>query len=192
VSRTHRAFGTASSRIHAWTSASRSTALNSFSLCLHVLAVFWLGIMAGFFGTYSANVTQALLHVDGSVYAVVQGELNRAVRHALFFAFFFPPPAWCVGSVAAGWRMRGLWSWLLLVAAVLYLAGVIVLTRQVNLPLNSYTESWRTSALPPDWAATRDAWNAANLWRTASASVAFALAITAITIRPRRSMHSVR
>ena len=115
----------------------RCITLTSFSLGLHALAIFWLGIMAGFFGTYSANVTQALLQVDGSVYAVIQGELNRAVRHALFFAFFFLPPVWCLLSVVVGWRSRGLWSWLLLGAAVLYVAGVIALTRQVNLPLNS-------------------------------------------------------
>ena len=32
----------------------------------HALAVLWLGLMAGFFGTYSANVNLALLQMDGA------------------------------------------------------------------------------------------------------------------------------
>ncbi len=50
----------------------------------HALAVLWLGLMAGFFGTYSANVNLALLQMDGATYATVQSAFNRNVRHALF------------------------------------------------------------------------------------------------------------
>lgn len=57
----------------------------------HALAVLWLGLMAGFFGTYSANVNLAMLQMDGATYATVQSAFNRNVRHALFFALFFGP-----------------------------------------------------------------------------------------------------
>ena len=129
------------------------------SLACHALAIFWLGVMAGFFWTYSANVNFATLEMDGATYARVQSGLNRNVRHAMFFGFFFGPPLLCALALATAWsaRHRGWWRCLLL-AGVLYGLGIVVFTAQVNLPLNAYTESWDPRALPPDWARTRERW----------------------------------
>jgi uncharacterized membrane protein len=157
--------------------------LSTLSLALHVVALFFLGIMAGFFCTYSANVALATAQFDGPLYAVVQSALNRHVRHALFFCFFFAPPLWCLLAVAAGWPARAAWAWMLLAAAVLYTLGIIFLTREVNLPLNATTEAWNPAALPPDWAEVRERWNLANLWRSAISACAFALALLALALR---------
>ena len=40
-----------------------------------------------------------------------------------------------------------------------YALGIVLFTRQVNLPLNHLTESWTPATLPADWAGVRDAWN---------------------------------
>lgn len=164
-----------------------STALQ---LGLHGLAVFWFGLMAGFFWTYSANVNFATLQMDGSTYALVQSSLNRNVRHAMFFSFFFGPPVFCTLAMLAAWpQWRAHWWWCLGAAGVLYALGIVVFTAQVNLPLNAYTESWDPRALPSDWMQTREQWNAANLWRTVASAAAFALALFALcarTIGPRR------
>ena len=160
-------------------------------LALHALAVAAFGMMAGFFWTYSANVNLAMLTVDGATYATVQSAFNRHVRHALFFALFFGPPPLAALALLAGWRQwRGGWFAALAMAGLLYLLGIVVFTAQVNLPLNHYTESWDPAALPADWAATRERWNAANLWRTVASAAAFALALAAVAWRaatpPRR------
>ncbi|MGJ7583479.1 anthrone oxygenase family protein, partial [Variovorax sp. RHLX14] len=154
------------------------------SLMCHALAIFWLGVMAGFFWTYSANVNFATLQMDGATYALVQSSLNRNVRHAMFFGFFFGPPLLCTLAVGAAWaaRREG-WWWCLLLAGVLYGLGIVVFTAQVNLPLNAYTESWNPQALPSDWAQTRLRWNAANLWRTVASALAFGLALAALCAR---------
>ena len=154
------------------------------SLLLHALAVAALGIMAGFFWTYAINVSPALLTVDGAVYAQVQSAFNRHVRHALFFCFFFGPPVVAALALVAGWRQwRRAWFAGLGVAALLYLLGIVFFTAQVNLPLNHYTESWGPQALPPDWAQTRERWNAANLWRSWASAAAFLLALGALAGR---------
>ena len=89
------------------------------SLIPHALAVLWLGLMAGFFGTYSANVNLALLQMDGATYATVQSAFNRNVRHALFFTLFFGPPLWCALAMGTAWREhRGLWWRLLALVGV--------------------------------------------------------------------------
>jgi uncharacterized membrane protein len=155
-------------------------------LLLHIFAAFWFGIMAGSFGTYSANVAQATGSYEGPLYAVVQSSLNRNVRHALFFAFFFLPPGWCALALLVGWRQRASWSWWLLCAAILYAIGVIIFTHQVNLPLNAYTESWDPANLPADWAQTRARWNAANAWRAAVSSLAFLMSLIALSLYAAR------
>lgn len=148
-----------------------------------VLAVFSLGVMAGFFATYTGNVNPATLELDGTTYARVQSALNRNVRHALFFAFFFGPPLLCLLALAEGWRERPGWWWLVGFIGLGYALGVVVFTREVNLPLNRLTESWTPATLPADWTATRDAWNMANAWRSAWTLLLFALALGALTWR---------
>ena len=157
----------------------------TLSLALHVAAVFWLGIMAGFFGTYSANVSLATQAFDGPLYATVQSALNRHVRHALFFTFFFLPPVWAGAALLAGWRARVAWGWWLLASGVLYALGIVFFTREVNLPLNAYTESWNPASLPADWMKTRDDWRLANAFRSVASATAFLLGIVALALRGR-------
>lgn len=154
-----------------------------WSLAFQVMAVFNLGWMAGFFATYSGNVSLALQGLDGPTYALVQSALNRHVRHAAFFASFFLPPLWCLLALLPAWRGRGAWGGCLLVAGLLYAAGIVLFTRQVNLPLNAYTESWSLQQLPADWALARARWNLANHARTAVSALAFLLAIASLACR---------
>lgn len=77
----------------------------------------------------------------------------------------FPGPVW-IGGVALA-----------------YTLGIILFTREVNLPLNAMTESWTATTLPPDWATTRDAWNLANAWRAGCSALLFALSLAALTWR---------
>jgi uncharacterized membrane protein len=148
-----------------------------------LLAVFSLGIMAGFFGTYSANVNLATLEFDGPTYALAQSSFNRNVRHPLFFAFFFGPPVWCVIAMLGGWRTVAAWWWLTGLIALGYTLGIIFFTREVNLPLNQFTESWTPTTLPANWTATRDAWNRANLWRAGFSVLLFAASLVALSWR---------
>ena len=148
-----------------------------------VLAVFSLGIMAGFFSTYTGNVNLATQQLDGPTYALVQSAFNRSVRHAPFFAFFFGPPLLCLLALAQGWRERPGWWWLVGLVGLGYALGIVVFTREVNLPLNYLIESWTAATLPSDWAATRDAWNHANAWRAAWSALLFALGLAALAWR---------
>jgi uncharacterized membrane protein len=151
---------------------------------LHVLTVIFMGIMAGFFWTYSANVNLAMLQMDGPTYATVQAALNRNVRHWMFFIFFFGTPLCCALALLVAWPARAQGWWLALaVAGLAYLLGIVVFTHQVNLPLNRLTEAWNPAALPVDWRQTRDSWNDANLVRSITSCVAFIIAVFALRCR---------
>lgn len=132
----------------------------------------------------SNNVSLALRLVDGATYATVQSLLNQSVRHTSFGALFFGGVAVPALALALNWRHKRTVSfWLLAAAGLLYLAGIVIFTSRVNLPLNMYTESWNPQALPNDWIATRDAWERANGTRVVVSMLSFALAPAALTLR---------
>jgi len=148
------------------------------------VSALFAAVMLGFFYAYSFNVNLALLEVDGATYATVQSLLNENVRHAGFFVFFFGAAAVPLITLGVNWRHRRSVSfWLVAVAAVVYIFGIVVFTRSVNLPLNYYTESWNPQALPADWADTRDSWNQANAIRVATSGVTFLLYQAAFVVR---------
>lgn len=159
----------------------RATYLENGTLALATLVT---GIMAGFFATYTFNVNLAMMEVDGATYATIQSLFNQNVRHPVFFAFFFGGGAVPVIALAFNWkRYRTISFWLIAVAGLLYILGIIIFTANVNLPLNAYTESWNPQAVPSDWIATRDAWNSANAIRVFVSFAAFLLYVSALTIR---------
>lgn len=157
------------------------------SLGAQLLTVLLLGLMAGFFATYSANVNLATLELDGPTYAQVQSAFNRSVRHAGFFVCFFGPLPVGLIALASAWTERRAAWWRLLALTVLaYALGIVLFTREVNLPLNRLTESWTPTTLPPDWAGVREAWNRANLWRSGLSLTLFATGLIALVMRLQR------
>jgi len=148
-------------------------------------AVLTLGVMAGFFWTYTFNINAAVLHLEADQYAQMQSLFNVNVRHFMFFCFFFGA-ALCSGVAAVVSLCYRCWprAMLQLLAGLVYLLGVVVLTKQVNLPLNAETESWVVGAVPAHWQQTRDAWIAANTWRTLASIAAFSLSVLALMVNP--------
>lgn len=156
----------------------------ALSLVAQLLAVLLLGLMAGFFATYSANVNLATLELDGPTYALVQSAFNRNVRHAGFLACFFGPVPLGLLSLALAWSERPTAWWRLLALTVLsYALGIVLFTREVNLPLNHLTESWTAATLPTDWADVRGAWNRANLWRSGLSLALFVGGLFTLVLR---------
>ncbi|SKA86279.1 Uncharacterized membrane protein [Thiothrix eikelboomii] len=161
------------------------TLLENTSLAL---AILMFGIMAGFFWTYTFNVNLATAQLDGASYARVQSLFNVNVRHAMFFSFFFGSAVVAVLALILNYRhYRNPSFWLLASAAILYIVGIILFTKFVNLPLNYYTESWNPEFLPSDWEATRQSWNKANAWRVLISFLAFALSLLALVGRSMRA-----
>jgi uncharacterized membrane protein len=122
--------------------------------------------------------------VDGSTYAAVQSLLNQNVRHFAFFIFFFGGSVFSVGALIINVRHYRHFSFLLMIAAsVVYTLGIILFTRQVNLPLNALTESWDPANLPENWQEIRDSWNLANGFRVVMSFGSFLLCLLALVVR---------
>ena len=146
-----------------------------------------LGLMAGFFWTYSFNVNLATATLDGATYAKVQSLFNQNVRHFSFFALFFGGAFFPLFALLVNYRhWKQLDFYLIALALLIYAFGIVLFTRQVNLPLNAYTESWNPSDLPADWASVRQRWNDANMLRVYFSSSSFVLCLSALVLRASR------
>ena len=151
-----------------------------------MLATIFTGVMAGFFWTYSYNINIAMLQTDGETYATMQSLFNQNVRHFAFFLFFFGAGAITILATIVNLKQRRTLSfWLIVLAAITYIAGIIIFTKQVNLPLNYYTESWSLSGLPNDWQEIREKWNSANNFRVITSFASFVLCVMSLAVKTK-------
>lgn len=140
------------------------------------LAIVLLGLMAGFFFAFAVDVVPAMRGLDAQGYIATQQAINKAVRNAAFGGVYFGSallPFVAAALLLAAKHKRG-WAWLAI--AVVYAAGVFVLTRQVNVPINDALALWNPLAPPAHWETARDRWNDANLVRAWVAAACFAAA----------------
>lgn len=153
-----------------------------------LLSSLLLGLMAGFFSTYSFNVNQAMMNVDGSTYATVQSLFNINVRHAGFFLCFFgagaiPMLTAILSLLSKHYGVAAIWF----IVGITYIAGIIIYTHEVNLPLNDYTESWDPNNVPDDWQQIRERWNSANMLRTVLSIALFSVSLLMLAFPPHHS-----
>ena len=154
-----------------------------FTQLSQIVSVLLLGLMAGFFATYSFNVNDATLALNGEMYATVQSLFNHNVRHVGFFFCFFGAGVATIITAATLLIKRATIGWFWLAIGIAYVLGIIMFTKWVNLPLNYYTESWDPLNLPTDWQTVRDQWNQANLFRTWLCGILFMIATILLTRR---------
>lgn len=143
-----------------------------------------LGIMSGFFWTYSINISRAFKNLDENTYAIVQSLCNIHVRNWSFYSFFFGTGL--MGVVNLIWYSKDYakkYYYFILLAVLLYLFGIIIYTKNINLPLNYYTESWVVGKIPSNWIETRNNWNKANNYRTICSFVCFISIILAFFLK---------
>lgn len=154
---------------------------------VEVLAVCWLGTMAGFFFAFAVDVAPAMMNLDGPGYVNTQQWINKVVRNAVFaLAYFGSVVLPACAALCAGWAgQRGramLWA----VLSLVYFVAVFWVTRRVNVPINNELATWLPASPPADWLQARSHWNEANLLRTAAAMVCFVCAVVLITLPLKR------
>jgi uncharacterized membrane protein len=130
--------------------------MTALALTLTVVTLALAGAMAGFFYAYSMSVMWALDAVDPKAAIASMQSINIVVRNAIFFPAFFGTPV--VALLAAGlwWKAgAGQVALLLVLAALVYLAGAFLLTILANVPMN---EALAIATIPTDPEQARTLW----------------------------------
>ena len=156
--------------------------LNIFIL---FLATFFTGIMTGLFFTWSFSVTKGLARLSDDNYVKAFQSLNKAILNPAFGAVFWGAPLSLIISTILYYQqpLPGIF-WHLLISAIVYLVGCIVITFAGNIPLNNSLEKFDLKASSSDDIKQKRAgfegrWNRLNMIRTISSSIAFIVLIIA-------------
>jgi uncharacterized membrane protein len=150
--------------------------------------VILFALMTGFFYSFSVTVMPGLDVTEPNAAILGMQGINTAVRNGVFFATFFLGPVFA--ALVGTWmfvRGQKRSALKLFLAALIYGVGVIVLTAQVNVPMNeSLAQVTGTIANPGGlWSEFSERWTNWNTVRTVFSGIAMMLAISALP--PARS-----
>jgi uncharacterized membrane protein len=147
-----------------------------------ILTALAAALIAGLFYAYCCSVSPGLGRLNDAGYLAAMQSINLAILNPLFFASFLgtlillPVSTW----LHYNHPMPGCF-WLLLLATLLYIAGVIGVTALVNVPLNNTLARFNIQAASPaEIALQRAAFEAK--WNTFNAVRAIASAGTLLLV----------
>jgi uncharacterized membrane protein len=146
------------------------------------------GLLAGIFFTWANAITPGIGRLDDINYLRAFQNMNRTILNPLFFVVVLSP---LILSFATAYLYKSHHSyifWLLLASAILYFAGVFLVTVMGNIPLNELLEKTDlTNISLEDARSLRDKfelkWNNLHLIRTITSTLSFLLLIIVCLFR---------
>jgi uncharacterized membrane protein len=153
-----------------------------FKAFVFILGTLFTGLMAGLFYSWSFSVVLGLRHLGDREYIRAMQSMNRAILNPAFFIIFFGSLI-CLPVTTYLYRADNQFE-LILIATIIYLAGVFGVTALGNIPLNRSLEAFTVDSSSDEDAKGRrfgfeGRWNRLNLVRTITSVVAFILLIVA-------------
>lgn len=134
----------------------KRSALGAMALASGLVALILTGAIAGFFYAYSSSVMRGLDSVDPRIAIVAMQGINETVRNVFFAPSFFGAPATCLLAAMLFLISRQRKPALAFaMAGLVYLLGALVLTFQINVPMN---EALAAVTLPEDPDKSRLIW----------------------------------
>ncbi|WP_211483113.1 DUF1772 domain-containing protein [Fodinibius roseus] len=123
-------------------------------MILHPLVMLGSGLMAGLFFIFSTCVMKALEGLRPPEGITAMQSINRTIKNPLFALVFWGTPVACLLlMISTLFHWQGLPSIFLLAGGVCYLAGGLLVTLIIHVPMNNKLATLH-----------RDAPNAANFW----------------------------
>lgn len=119
--------------------------LFNMELSINILVLFgsviFTGLSAGLFYGWSVSVIPGTLKVSDLTYLHTMQSINRAILNPAFFAVFFGSLALMGTSTVIQFGTHTTGFWLMLLATVSYLVGMVGLTGFGNVPLNNQLDA---------------------------------------------------
>lgn len=154
-----------------------------------LIATLSTGIMAGIFFTWSNTVTTGLARLSDLEYLRAFQSMNRTILNPAFFLAFLSPVVLLPLSAYFHYKVPPSYLfWMLLIASVLYMAGVILVTFTGNIPLNTILEgssldSMTLTDVKSLRAGFENKWNTLNWIRTYCSLFTFLLLVGVCIVR---------
>lgn len=161
-------------------------------LPMSLVSLLLTGGIFGFFYAWVCSTMWGLDQIDPNVAIKAMQGMNASVRNAVFAPAFFGTPivlfVTAIIARAAGALRPAL---LFALAGVVYLAGGLILTMMINVPMNEALAAVVTPLSAEDarqvWSDYSETWQVWNQARTIASGVALVLVGLALATLPRRS-----
>ncbi len=157
-----------------------------------VITILFTGLTAGLCFTWTNAVTPGIGELDDLGFLQSFQEMNRAIINPVFIAVFFGPFIGHLLTPYLKYQHADAALWIYIVAAALFILGVVLVTMIGNVPLNEIldkTDLRNTSV--EDLRALRQKfempWRQWHLVRTISSILSFALLLIGIIINNQLS-----
>ena len=159
----------------------------SLNLTSLLISTFLTGLTAGLCFTWANAVTPGIGKLDDLGFLQAFQQMNRAILNPLFIVVFMGPAIVHIANIFLFKNATPMVFWMVLIAAILYLAGLVLVTVFGNVPLNELLDKVDLlSASPKELKTLRDQfevrWNQFHLVRTITTSLSFALLIISIAM----------
>lgn len=150
-----------------------------------IALVLLTGLSAGLCFTWTNAVTPGLGNLDNYGYLSAFQQMNRTIINPLFIIVFFGPLFLSLINLYALRNASSSLIWLLILATVIYFAGVLLVTIFGNVPLNDMLDKAVLKSISDEGLKTlRDAfemkWNRLHLIRTFASIISFILLIISV------------
>lgn len=163
--------------------------MNTMLKPLTLINLLMFALMAGFFYAFSVTVMPGLDQVSHAAAIEAMQGINRAVRNPVFFITFFLSPVLAFALAAMAWfAKKPAVAALLAFAGAAYVAGVIVPTSTINVPMNNALATVDASAAAAQvWQDYSSQWTLWNTLRTLPSLLATGLATIALMRTAQKS-----
>lgn len=143
------------------------------------------GLTAGLCFTWTNAVTPGIGRLDDLGYLQAFQAMNRAIINPMFLVVFFGPLIMHIANIYLHRNQPNTVFWMLFVAGILYVAGVVVITIFGNVPLNEILDKTDLHvSSPKQLKELRNLfevkWNRLHLIRTVTSLLSFLLLIISL------------
>ena len=157
----------------------------TFKSIVLLLSILGVGLTAGLCFTWSNAITPGIGRLDNLAFLQSFQAMNRAIINPSFLLVFFAPSLLLFLNVYLHRNINSNTFWSFLMAALLFFAGVGLVTIFKNVPLNEMLDKTilhqaSTNQLTDLRTAFEKPWNRWHMIRTVSSFTAFALLLTGI------------
>lgn len=155
-----------------------------------IITTLMVALVAGLFYAYSCSVIPGLGRLSDTEYLKAMQSINRAILNPVFFSSFMGALLFLPLSTWMSWRQPVLQHgfWCLLIAMLIYVAGVFGVTMLGNVPLNNTLDQFDIAGgtaeqIRSQRSAFENRWNTLNHIRTVGAILSLLFTILACLCR---------
>ncbi|TJY35940.1 anthrone oxygenase family protein [Pontimicrobium aquaticum] len=150
-----------------------------------IALVLLTGLSAGLCFTWSNSITSGIGRLNDFEYLASFQQMNRTILNPLFFIVFFGPFFLSLFNLYVFKNEPSSVLWLLILAAIIYVFGVLLVTIFGNVPLNEMLDKTElANASVYDLKTLRNnfeiKWNRLHLVRTISSATSFIILIISV------------